>query len=331
MARNFTPRHVGRVVTNLLVDGFFRGATSLWRALPQARPEHVGVECFSDVPYRAGGDPAHLLDVYRPARENGPLPTVLYLHGGSFRILSKDTHFMFATEFARAGYLCFNANYRLAPAHPFPSALEDAADAFRWVVEHGPRWGADLSRLVIAGESAGANLTLALAVMTTFDRPELYAKRLYQLGVVPRAIAPLCGILQVSDPGRVRGRDVSSLVQSRIQLLYEDYLEGSATCEVGLADPLCIVERGQPSRAFPPAFASVGGDDPLVEDSQRLQVALARIGVECEAPVYPGMPHAFQALTFRAAAKAQWAALFSFLAHHGCRGATRSGADALDL
>ena len=318
MARLFTPQHVGRAVSQLLVDGFFRGASSLWRALPQARPEHAGVECFANVPYRAGGDPAHLLDVYRPARENGPLPTVLYLHGGSFRILSKDTHFMFATEFARAGYLCFNASYRLAPSHRFPSALEDAADALRWVVEHGPRWGADLSRLVIAGESAGANLALALAVMTTYERPELYAKRLYQLGVVPRAIAPMCGILQVSEPDRARGRGLSRLVQSRIRLVYEDYLQACTTREVELADPLCIVERGQPSRPFPSAFASVGGDDPLVEDSQRLESALVRLGVDCEAPVYPGMPHAFQALTFRAAAKAQWAALFSFLRRHGC-------------
>ena len=315
---SLTPKHVGRAVTNLLVDGFFRGATSVWRALPSARPEHVGVECFANVPYRSGGDPAHLLDVYRPARENGPLPAVLFLHGGSFRILSKDTHFMFATQFARAGYLCFNADYRLAPDHPFPAALEDAADAFRWIVENGARWGADLSRLVVAGESAGGNLTLALAVMTTFDRTELYAKRLYQLGVVPRAIAPMCGILQVSDPMRARGHRISSLSQSRINVLHEDYLEASATRELGLADPLCVVESGRPVRPFPPTFASVGGDDPLVEDSRRLETALHRLGVTCEAPVYPGMPHAFQALTFRAAAKAQWAELFAFLARAGC-------------
>ena len=142
-------------------------------------------------------------------------------------------------------------------------------------------------------------------------------------GVLERAqlIDELCPLSLATGENaaiRDRGHAISPIAQSRIEVLHEDYLEAATTREVGLADPLCIVERGTPVRPFPPTFASVGGDDPLVQDSLRLETALHRLGVPCEAPVYPGMPHAFQALTFRATAKAQWAELFAFLGRAGC-------------
>ena len=105
----------------------------------------------------------HRLDVYRPKQADGPLPVVMYIHGGGFRILSKDTHWMMGLAFARRGYLVFNVGYRLAPTHPFPAAIEDSCRAFEWVVAHAARFGGDLERLVIAGESSGATPTTTRA------------------------------------------------------------------------------------------------------------------------------------------------------------------------
>jgi acetyl esterase len=307
-----------------LFGRFIKGTSELgaaaWAALPQAQPERHGVHRTIDVAYREGGDPAHLLDVYRPIAASESLrPCVLYIHGGSFRILSKDSHFMMGIEFARAGYVVFNINYRLAPAHPFPAAVEDVADAYRWVVSEARRWGADPDRLVVAGESAGANLALDLAIMTSYERPEPAARRLYALGVVPKAVVPLCGILQVSDPARARGRVVPFLVQDRIDALALSYFgsqDTSARAERALADPLLILEAGRSTRPFPPTFASVGARDALEEDTVRLERALKRNGVDCEARIYPGEGHAFQALTFRAAVRRQWDDLFAFLGRH---------------
>jgi acetyl esterase len=312
--------HVRRQLGNLLIDGAFEVGSKLWRALPQARPERYGVHRTADIAYRAGGDPAHLLDVYRPVAASESLrPAVLYIHGGSFRILSKDSHFMIALEFARAGFVVFTMNYRLAPAHPFPAAIEDVADAYRFVVSQARRFGADAERLVVAGESAGANLALGAAVMATYERPELHARRVYEAGVLPSAVLPLCGILQVSDPRRARGRTLPDWVQDRIDAVAEYYLgdgDLAASAERALADPLLVIEGAAPTRPFPPTFASVGSRDPLRDDTLRLERALLRLGVPCEARTYSGEPHAFQAMTFRKQARQQRVDLFSFLERH---------------
>jgi acetyl esterase len=302
------------------IKNFSELGAAAWAALPHAKPDRYGVHRTSNVAYREGGDEAHLLDVYRPIASSETLrPAVLYIHGGSFRILSKDTHFMIALEFARAGYVVFNINYRLAPDHRFPAAVEDVADAYRWVVNEARRWGADPERLIVAGESAGANLALGIAIMTTYERPEPHARRSYQLGVVPKAVLPLCGIFQVSDPTRSRGRVVPMLLQDRIEALTEHYFGSNdlaASPERALADPLLILEAGPSTRPFPPVFASVGTRDPLEEDTVRLERALKKNGVLCEARIYLDQPHAFQALTFRAAVRKQWDDLFAFLGRH---------------
>src|SRR5688572_5890299 len=97
--------HIKRQLGNVVIDGAFQVLSGVWRNLPSAHPERQGVVRTCDVPYRAGGDRAHLLDVYRPVDAREPRPAVLYIHGGSFRILSKDSHFMMAMAFAQRGYV----------------------------------------------------------------------------------------------------------------------------------------------------------------------------------------------------------------------------------
>jgi acetyl esterase len=123
-----------------------RGAAALASGLgrlPPLRPERHGLEITRDVVYREGGDRFQRLDVYRPRDPGSPLPALLYLHGGGFQFFDKASHWSLAARFARAGAVVFNANYRLAPAHPYPAAAEDAAAAFLWVVRHAARFGAD--------------------------------------------------------------------------------------------------------------------------------------------------------------------------------------------
>lgn len=308
---------------SVFLDRFFRGAARLGSLHPLAQPERHGLEKIADVAYREDSVLAdHRLDVYRPKDAEGPLPTVLYVHGGGFRILSKDTHWIMALAFARRGYLVFNVSYRLAPDHPFPAAVEDVAAAFDWVVRHGPSFGADLSRLVIAGESAGANLAAGLALATVYRREEPFLARVYDHGVVPKAVLPACGIFQVSDVGRLARRKPGfpRFLADRLEEIEREYLGPDPVRHGGsldLADPLPWIERKEPpARAIPPFFLPVGTKDPLLPDTRRLADALRALGATAEDRYYPGEVHAFHAFPFLASSRRCWADTFAFLDQH---------------
>lgn len=309
-------RSAGAVV----VDGFFRGMSRLGSLHPHARPERHGVVVERDVAYREGGAVEHRLDVYRPRAARGTLPIVLYVHGGGFRILSKDTHWLMGLAFARRGYLVFNTSYRLAPTHPFPAALEDVAESLAWVKANAHRWGGDVDRIVLAGESAGANLVTSLALACCYEREEPFARRVFELGIRPSAVIAACGILQVSDVQRFARRKerFPRFLLDRLEEVADGYVgRGASGAAIELADPLLLIERGAPpARPLPPFFLPVGTADPLLDDTRRMHRALERLGVESEARFYPGEVHAFHAFVFRASARACWDHTFAFLERH---------------
>jgi acetyl esterase len=304
-----------------VIDGFFRGVARLGAMHPKARPERHGVVVERDIEYRTGGGSEHRLDVYRPKHASGPLPIVLYVHGGGFRILSKDTHWVMGLSFARQGYLVFNISYRLAPEHPFPAALDDAGAALAWVKENARRWNGDLDRLVLAGESAGANLVTSLALACSYERDEAFAKRVWDLHLRPKAVVASCGIFQVTDVHRFARRKKSfpRFLLDRLEEVGEAYVGKHA--EVGrsldLADPVCMLERGErPTRPLPPFFLPVGTKDPLLDDTRRLARALQALGATAEVRFYEGEVHAFHAFVFRPNARACWQHTFAFLSEH---------------
>jgi acetyl esterase len=294
-----------------------RGAEALARGLgrlPPLRPERHELEIARDVPYVDAADRFRRLDVYRPRGARAPLPALLYLHGGGFQFFDKSSHWSLAARFARAGLVVFNANYRLAPAHPFPAAAEDAAAALLWLGRHAERYGADPAQLVIAGESAGANLTLALAVAACWRRPEPWAAAVFAAGLVPRVVLPACGFLDVTCPERFAA--AHPFVRERIRVICAAYLPPSAGPEAQreLASPLLVLERAPaPERAFPACFAIAGGRDPVCEDSLRLARALERLGVPHDVRVYPGGLHAFHAYGLTRLARAAWADQLGFV------------------
>jgi acetyl esterase len=284
---------------------------------PAANPERHGVEVIRDLSYGARGE-ANALDIYRPHFGERPLPVVLYLHGGGFRILSKNTHWMMGLAFSRAGYLVVNANYRLAPRYTYPAALEDAAEALEWVWDHIADYGGDPSRVVIAGESAGANLTTALTIACTFERPEPFAQRVFARERVPVVAVPLCGMLEVSNAERYLSNEKLPVwVRDRVYQVCHGYLGDYANRDLdarGLADPLRILESGAtPARPLPPFYASCGDDDPIVDDTRRLDKALAARKVKNRVGYYWKEGHAFQAFVFKPSAKHAMNDCLSFL------------------
>lgn len=322
-----------------MVDGFFNGVTRVARLHPQASPARHAVEHLRDIRYFDSGGARlreHLLDVYRPVHPSrhqpGPWPIVFYVHGGGFRILSKDTHWIMGLGFARRGYIVFNVSYRLAPKHRYPAAIEDVCRAFKWVIENAERFGGDPTRVVLAGESAGANLAASLAVTLAYERDEPFARAAYATGVVPKAVVPACGVFQVSDMERLRRRKpgMSSFIADRLAEVESAYLGAdAASCSRDLADPLLVFERGEkPSRPIPPFFLPVGTRDPLLPDTRRMAIALRNLGVEAVDAYYPGELHAFHALVMRASAQKCWRDTFAFLDQHVPKSALSPSASA---
>ncbi len=320
------PQRLRRGAGAFFIDNFFRGASRIGKWHPKANPERHDVEVIHDVAYDQSGLREHRLDIYRPlalARgEVDNVPIVLYIHGGGFRILSKDTHWVMALAYARRGYLVFNISYRLAPQHRFPTALQDACTALEWVKNNAALYGGDLDRLILAGESAGANLVTSLAMALSYERPEAWARRAYDLGITPRAVVAACGIYHVSDVARFKRRwpHMSQFIHDRLTEVSDSYLGDRSRHDarsLELADPLVVLERGDaPSRPLPPFFTPCGTKDPLIDDTQRLAHALEQMGVECEARYYEGELHAFHAAVFTENAKRCWVDTYRFLDKH---------------
>jgi acetyl esterase len=206
--------------------------------------------------------------------------------------------------------------------------LTDTLAAYEWVVASAASMGGDLSRLVVAGESAGANLVTALSLATCYRRPEPWARRAFDLDVTPRVAVPACGIFQVSDAGRfARRRRLPYVVRMTLEDVASCYLRGCDPGAIDLADPLLVLERGEaPARALPAFFLPVGTRDPLLDDTRRMRRALEHLGVPAQAHYYRGEMHAFHALVFRERARDCWADIFAFLEQH-LRGAAAPGSD----
>jgi acetyl esterase len=287
--------------------------------MPDVHPARFDLGIERDVAY--GPDPRHRLDVYVPAQRGGrarPFPVVLYVHGGGFAMLSKETHRLMAFAFAREGYLLFNINYRHGKGHAYPTPLEDACRAVAWVHESCAQFGGDPDRIALAGESAGANLVTAAAVATAWRRPEPFARRLFDANVPLRAVVAAYGFLDL-------GYTTEYLANPRMPRWAKALLRDAAESYVGpdlvsaaercpMASPLRIIESGgPPDRPLAPFFAAVGTRDPLLRCSKRLKAALDTLGTPCELHVAPGEIHGYDAMMWRPLAKQKWNATHAFL------------------
>ena len=307
-------RAVTRGIEALLTS---TSAAARWH--PQAKALGQGIERIANLPYRSGGDTAHLLDVYRP-RGATDLPVMLYIHGGGFSLLSKDTHWMFGQGFARRGFVVVSINYRLAPRHPFPAAVIDACAALDWVLDNARAFGGDPTRLVYAGESAGANLSLALTIAGCWRRNEPWAAQVFDRHPKPLAVLPACGFLQVSDAARyLSNTDLHPVVRSRISAICKAYLprEQQGPGWHDLADPVLFLEgAGRPERPLPPMLAVCGDKDPVLADTLRLGEVIRQRDLAGGVCTYEGGIHAFHALFWRPLSQTCWKDQEDFLLEH---------------
>ena len=232
-------------------------------------PRNVSVRSVS-----AGGVPSDFLE----PDEVAPGRVILYLHGGAYVICSPTTHRGLTGRVActaRAHVLAID--YRLAPEHPFPAALEDALASYHWLLEKGYA----PEHIAIGGDSAGGGLTLATA-LSLRDNHEPLPAALF-------LISPWTDLTFSGDSIRARAHRDPILSDNGDGWLINAYAGASP-----LTHPYISPVFADP-RGLPPTLIQVGSEEILYDDSSRLEAKMNTAGVANRFEVWDGMWHVFHA------------------------------------
>lgn len=208
-----------------------------------------------------------------------PAPTVVLIHGGGWVAGDVDTYDGFARQIAkRSGLRCLSIDYALAPEQPFPAALDDCIAAVRWAASEGAGLGIDPSRIALIGDSAGANLALAVCL----------ALRDAGAALIRGAALAYGGYSLDFDAPSVRayGNGQYFLSAADMARYRDDYLPDRADRENPLAVPILA-----DLHELPPLHIAVGEFDPLRNDSERLAERARAAGVDVEFRLWTGMVH----------------------------------------
>ncbi|MEN8161696.1 MAG: alpha/beta hydrolase [Myxococcota bacterium] len=241
-------------------------------------------------------------DVIVPKGE-GPHPVLVYLHGGGWVCGSPATHRKLGHRFAEAGTLVFNVDYRLAPEHPFPTPFEDCVAAVRWAHREAARFGGDPTRIAVGGDSAGGNLSAAVAAALAGE-PACPKAALLIYGVFDFGMFDDTALVPAGGEEAVQiGRDM-------VEMMVGAYL-GETRGDDLLRDPR--VSPVHAAARLPPSHVVVGSADPLVAQAEALVKALAAAGVEHEHFVDADMPHGYAQMEFFPSARPAIDRMIAFL------------------
>jgi monoterpene epsilon-lactone hydrolase len=220
----------------------------------------------------AGGVPAEW--VMAPGCDTSR--AILYLHGGGYAIGSINTHRRLAYDLSAAsGARALVVDYRLAPEHPFPAAVEDATRAWRWLLQQGHA----TNRLAVAGDSAGGGLTLATLVNLRDQKLGLPACAV--------AISPWVDLEGGGNSITTRAAQ-DPMVQKEGLLWMADMYLGGKDARTPLAAPLHADLKG-----LPPILVQVGTAETLLDDATRIAERLHTAGVDVRLSAWPNMLHVF--------------------------------------
>ena len=212
-----------------------------------------------------------VMDLYKPAGADGPLPVIVSFHGGGWVYGDKNRYQYYCMDLARRGFAVLNFTYRLAPDFHFPAPLEDCNLVMSWLMREGPAHGLDTGNIFAVGDSAGAHgLGLYACILTN---PEYAARFAFPPpeGLRLRAVALNCGVYDVkADPN---GGGLMSL-----------YLPGGGTAE----EIQTVSVMRHATEAFPPTFLMTAPQDFLKNAAAPMAALLAEKNVEHVLRFYTG-------------------------------------------
>ena len=218
--------------------------------------------------------------IYRPEHDT-PLPTVVFAHGGGFVIGDIETHDNQARAVCRgADAVVVSIDYRLAPEAPWPAAVHDTYDAVRWAADNIDSLGGDVSRLAVAGDSAGGNIAAVVAQLCRDNEPQLSAQLLIYPAVDFDPEAPY--------QSRVENAEGYFLTADDMEWFRGHYIGHAPDHDDPKMSPLKGALEG-----LPPAVVATAEFDPLRDEGNAYAEALRAAGVEVDAKCYDGMVHGF--------------------------------------
>ncbi|KXF48839.1 esterase [Rhodococcus sp. SC4] len=228
---------------------------------PQMRVESIG---------------APSVRIYIPAAADGPLPVLIYIHGGGFVAGSIDLVDSPARLLADSlGVVVVAAGYRLAPEHPFSAAPDDIFDALSWVRDHIDEYGGDPRRIVIGGDSAGANLAAVTALRARDAGIDLAGQILISPPIDPDA----------STPSRTEFAAGPVFTTAAIDALWATYLSGAEIT------PVAAPSRAESLAGVAPALVVTVEVDPLRDEAENYARDLAAAGVPVTQRRFDGLFH----------------------------------------
>lgn len=224
------------------------------------------------------------LRVYRPDHTGPQTPLLVYMHGGGFVLCNPDTHDDPCRDLcAELGAVVVSVDYRLAPEHPFPAALDDCMAAIHWATAQAASLGAQASRLALVGDSAGANLSIATALRLAAEQ-----------GPRPRVVGALYPAADLRMPSRYastheNGQGNYGLSERDMAYFSRLYLSRPEDAEHPWVSPLLSTQLQQ----LPGCVLATAQYDPLRDEGQALAACIEQAGGDVEAVCYDGLPHGF--------------------------------------
>ncbi|NIB38209.1 alpha/beta hydrolase [Pseudomaricurvus alkylphenolicus] len=257
-------------------------------ALQPFYPPAEPLEEVTDVHIKGPDADLLRLRIYQPDSE-ATLPVLLFLHGGCWVFCSIDSHDSLCRYIARHGHcVVVSVDYRLAPEHPFPAALEDAYAATSWVRENIGRYGGDGSRLAVGGDSAGGNLAAALTLLCR----QRHGHEPGPLIAAQWLMYPITNPGELStDSHRRFARDYFFETEFYVWAR-EHYLGEVEDRTQPLVAPLLCADLS----GLPPALIQTAEFDILRDEGEHFGLALHNQNIDTRVVRYNGMVHAFVAM-----------------------------------
>jgi acetyl esterase len=252
----------------------------LFLALPDGvEPDHVAAVDDRTIPGPAGDIP---IRVYRAEDGDAPRPLIVYFHGGGWTIGDLETHDpVCRTLAASVGAVVVAVDYRLAPEHPFPAAVEDADAAVQWAAAHAGELGGDPGRVVVGGDSAGGNLA-AVVARHARDRggPPIAAQLL---------VYPSTDLTSMDTDSHRENADRPFLHVDTMTWFRNNYVPDVDR----RAHPDASPSQASDLSGLPPAVVVTAEFDPLRDEGEAYAEQLRAAGVDVRARRFEGLPHGF--------------------------------------
>lgn len=257
-------------------------AREMFKAMMQmVGPQNVPIGKVENLTMPGPGGSIALRNYMPVGAKDGPLPTLVFYHGGGYVIGNLDTHDGLCRMLANdSGVRVIAVDYRLAPEAKFPAAIDDAFAALNWIVANAAKLGVDARHVAVGGDSAGGGLSAAVTQLARAKGPKLSFQLLF---------FPVTQVMEKTESMHAN-KEGYFLELATLEWFYEHY---GVSAVVDKTDPRISPLLAKDFSGLPPAYITTAQYDPLHDEGVHYAEKLRAAGVKVEHIDYPGLVHDF--------------------------------------